>query len=367
MGIRFRGVVVVAGTLVSFLFAVVAGGSLAWHLFGSLVVLLAIVACGQIGPLSRVVITRKVAPGPYYAGAWVDVSLTVTSTRWPWLHIILVDRLQSALGEEEHRFIITTVGRRVQTINYRIVDLRRGSLDFKGITFTVSDFFGIFQRSVHVDGDAVSLRIWPAVLLLSQTELSSYFWHGEQLNSRQTREELTHLQGIREYVAGDRLSHVHWRTSAHTGDFKVKHFEPENRAEFIVLLDSSKHFTPTDWELAVSIAASLAHKACRSQLMFRVVALDQSLNRAPPSTGPGALARMMDFLSTLPYCGQVLVDSIEPTRYGRHVLVISTAERRTAWQSMAESIVIVGSGGITSLRDWRTSLGSISERPRVFR
>jgi uncharacterized protein (DUF58 family) len=297
----------------------------------------------------------------------MDVSLTVTATRWPWLHIVVVDRLQSAHGDEEHRFIVTTVGRRVQTVNYRVADLQRGSLDFKGITFTTSDFFGIFQRSLHVDEDAVSLRIWPAVLLLSQAELSSFFWHGEQLNSRKTREELTHLQGIREYVAGDRLSHVHWRTSAHTGDFKVKHFEPENKAEFIVLLDSSKHFTPTDWELAVSIAASLAHKACRSQLMFRVVALDQSLNRAPSSTGPGALARMMDSLSTLPHGGQVLVDSIEPIRYGRHMLVISTAERRAAWQGMAESIVIVGSGGVTSLIDWRASLGSTGARPRVFR
>jgi len=365
MGIR--GIVVIAGTLVSFLFAVFAGGSLAWHLFGFLVVLLAIVVYGQIGPLSRVVITRRVAPGPYYAGGWMDVSLTVSATRWPWLHIVVVDRLQAAQGDEEHSFVVTTVGRRVQTINYQVRDLQRGSLEFTDITLVTSDVFGLFQRSLRVDEDAVSLRVWPSVLLLSQAEFSSYFWHGEQLNSRQTREQLTQLQGIREYVAGDRLSHVHWRTSAHTGDFKVKHFEPENKAEFIVLLDGSKHFTAVDWELAVSIAASLAHKACRSQLMFRVVALDQSFHGAPPSAGPGALARMMDFLSTLAHGEQVLMESMEPTRYGRHMLVISTAERRATWQGIAESIVIVGPGGVTSLTQWRASLGSPGTRSRVFR
>lgn len=367
MGIRFRGVVVVASTLASFLFAVLTGGSLAWHLFYFLLLLLSVVAYSQLGPLSKVAVTRRVVPGPYYAGSWIDVSLTVTATSWPWLHLVVVDHLQCADRKLEHQFVITTVGKREQSLGYRVADLQRGSLEFSAITLTTSDFFGLFQRSYTVGVDALDLRIWPAVLLLSRAEFNSYLWYGEQLNSRKIREEMTHLQGIREYVAGDRLSHVHWRTSAHTGEFKVKHFESASKAEFVVLLDGCKYFEPTDWELAVSIAASLIHKACRSQLQIRVVALDRTLWTAASSTGSGALAKMMDFLSSLPASGQFHGNPVEPTRYGRHVLVISTMDRRSAWQGLADSVVVVGRGGVSSLASWRASLVDDAPRSRSLR
>lgn len=367
MSIRFRGVVVLAGTLVSLLVALAAGGALAWHLFGFLAVILVIVGYSQLGPLSAVVVTRQLAPGPYYAGSWLDVSLTVSGTRWPWLHLTMVDSIKSSNNESEHRFVLTTVGRTRQNLQYRLTDLQRGPLEFGQITVATSDFFGFFERSITLEDELIHLRVWPRVQALSKSELNNYLWHGDQLNSSRTRAELTHLQGIREYVPGDRLSHVHWKTTAHTGDFKVKYFEPENKAEFIVLLDASHHFTANDWELAVSIAASLVLRASRSQLLLRVVALDQPIHQAPPAVGPETLNMAMDFLSDLGHRTSGTADAIEPTRFGQHMLVIITQERREAWRGLADSIVVVGSGGTTSLGDWRASIARTPMRASVVR
>ncbi len=364
MVIRHRGVVLIGGTLVSLGFAAVFGGSLAWHLCGFLAVLCVLLGYSQLGPLSGVRVTRTVAPGPYYADGRLDVSLTVVATRWPWLHLVVTDRLQSAQGEAEFRFVLTTIGNRVQSINYRVADLSRGSLEFTDITLSTGDIFGVFERTLHVNAEVLCLQIWPKIVPLRRDEVkSSLCWEGRPLRLRRSQREITQLQGIREYVPGDRLAHVHWRTSAHTGDFKVKHFEPEDPEEFIVVLDASRYFSALDWELAVSIAASLAHAACRSQLPLRVAALDAPLGRAPSSAGGGALFKMMDFLSGLPHGGE----HDEALRWGHNMLVISTRERRDAWQGVAMTFVTVGAGGVTSLSDWRTALGSMHSSERVRR
>lgn len=362
MGIRFRGGVVLFSTFLSLLFALFAGGSLAWHLFDFLLVLLAIALFSQLGPLSSIVVTRELGPGPYYAGGWLEVTLAITATRWPWLHLVMVDHTQSARGAAEHQFVLTTIGDRVQTIRYEVTDLQRGSLEFGDIDLITSDFFGFFQRSVRIKQDAISLHIWPKIIGLSRTELKNYIWQGQQLDTRRTRQASTQLQGIREYIPGDRLSHIHWKTTARTGEFKVKHFEPENEAEFIVLLDTAPHFPANDWELAISIAASLVYQANRSQLMLRITTLDQPFDYTPLPSGQGALVRMMDFLSALTYGSTDPLDPVHHMRYRGHVLVITTNRYRAIWQGSADSIIVVGDGGITSLADWRAHLGPTRER-----
>ncbi|WP_298345959.1 DUF58 domain-containing protein [Ferrimicrobium sp.] len=362
MGIRFRGGVVLFSTFLSLLFALFAGGSLAWHLFDFLLVLLAIALFSQLGPLSSILVTRGLNPGPYYAGGWLEVTLTVTATRWPWLHLVMVDHTQSARGTEEHRFVLTTLGDRVQTIRYEVADLQRGSLEFGDIAIITSDFFGFFQRAIRIEQDAIRLHVWPKIIGLSRAELQNYLWNGQQLATRRTRQASTQLQGIREYIPGDRLSHVHWKTTARTGEFKVKHFEPENEAEFIVLLDTASHFAANDWELAISIAASLVYQSNRSQLMLRITTLDQPFDHTSLLSGQSALVRMMDFLSALNYGSHDPLDPVHDARYRGHVLVITTNRYRAIWKSGADSIIIVGDGGVTSLADWRAHLGLTRER-----
>ncbi|WP_298208600.1 DUF58 domain-containing protein [Ferrimicrobium sp.] len=367
MGIRFRGGVVLLGTLTTLLFAIFTGGLLAWHLCDFLLVLLAVAIFSQLGPLSSVVITRELGPGPYYAGRWLDVTLTVRATKWPWLHLFVVDRLESAQGEMEHRFVLTTVGGRAQTIGYQVTELARGTLEFGNITLITSDFFGLFQRSIDINQEPIKLHVWPSVVGLSRTELKNYLGHGQQFDVHRTRQAFTQLVGVREYVLGDRLSHIHWKTSARTGEFKVKYFEPENRSECIVMLDTSRHFTPFDWELAVSIAASLAYQASRSRLALRIATLDQPTHEVPASSGNVALAKIMDFLSVLPYGNQEPSTSLGGARYAHNMLVITTSAHQATWRGNAESIIVVGTGGFTSLPNWRESLRPIRPRTQVSR
>jgi len=71
------------------------------------------------------------------------------------------------------------------------------------------------------------------------------------------------FHALRDYVVGDDLRHVHWKTSARTGRLVVRQFEETRRSHLVVCLSgcSSDYASAADFELAVSVAASLGQQA----------------------------------------------------------------------------------------------------------
>ena len=73
------------------------------------------------------------------------------------------------------------------------------------------------------------------------------------------------FHALREYVPGDDLRHVHWRSSAKAGELLVRQYHETRRGHVTVLLDDRRSSYPRlgDFELAVSVAASIALRAVR--------------------------------------------------------------------------------------------------------
>ncbi len=67
------------------------------------------------------------------------------------------------------------------------------------------------------------------------------------------------FHALREYVRGDDLRHVHWRSSARAGQLLVRQYHQTRRNHATVIVDDARdsYKTEDDFELAVSIAASL--------------------------------------------------------------------------------------------------------------
>lgn len=99
------------------------------------------------------------------------------------------------------------------------------------------------------------------------------------------------FHALREYVDGDDLRTVHWRTTARTGRLMVRQFEETRRSHLLVLLS----LRPDDYadldqfELAVSTAGSLVLQAKREQ---RQVELMTSVGRLSTRSGPGVLDQL---------------------------------------------------------------------------
>lgn len=84
------------------------------------------------------------------------------------------------------------------------------------------------------------------------------------------------FHALREYVAGDDLRHVHWRSSAKADQLLVRQYVETRRSQATVLLDEdpASYADEEEFELAVSAAASLAVRALRDDFDVNLVSGD---------------------------------------------------------------------------------------------
>ena len=84
------------------------------------------------------------------------------------------------------------------------------------------------------------------------------------------------FHALREYVPGDDLRHVHWRSSAKAATLLVRQYVETRRSEATVLLDDdvAAYADGAEFEVAVSAAASMAVRAMRDDFEVTLVCGD---------------------------------------------------------------------------------------------
>ncbi len=99
---------------------------------------------------------------------------------------------------------------------------------------------------------------------------------------------------LREYVRGDELRHVHWKTSARIGELMVRQYNDTRRSHVAVLLsiDPDEYAGEGEYELGISCAASVAVQAIRDEQTLTVIAGSEQFPAGDPS-------RLLDHFSAI--------------------------------------------------------------------
>jgi uncharacterized protein (DUF58 family) len=116
--------------------------------------------------------------------------------------------------------------------------------------------FGLIRKFLTVSSEGETV-VYPALLPVDTGFVSDRRFQGDYLSGR--KGESANPYGIRDFVHGDPAKIIHWKSSAKSGEWKVKEFEREKRMKVMVdlrLEESSRSETLTR-ERAVSTAASL--------------------------------------------------------------------------------------------------------------
>ena len=73
------------------------------------------------------------------------------------------------------------------------------------------------------------------------------------------------FHAIRDYVPGDSRRHVHWKSTAKTGQLMVRQYEETRRSRIAISidLDITQYGSDDEFEMAISAAASLSLQAVR--------------------------------------------------------------------------------------------------------
>ena len=137
-----------------------------------------------------------------------------------------------------------------------IPTFRRGVIDVGPATHRRTDPLGLLRREVRW-GAPVQLYVRPRMAALDAMT-TGFLSEQEGVPSDRVSMNDLAFHALREYVRGDDLRHVHWRSSARAGQLLIRQYHQTRRNHATVVLDDarSSYRVEEDFELAVSIAAS---------------------------------------------------------------------------------------------------------------
>jgi uncharacterized protein (DUF58 family) len=107
------------------------------------------------------------------------------------------------------------------------------------------------------------------------------------------------FHALREYVVGDDLRYIHWRSSARTGTLMVRQLVDASLPQTTIVIDTNENAypDPDDFELAVDAAASVAAGAAAAGFPVRVLTGDGPL--VETRGGPHDIELILDRLARL--------------------------------------------------------------------
>lgn len=134
---------------------------------------------------------------------------------------------------------------------------RRGVLQVGPATGRRTDPLGLFRREARWARPG-TLYVRPRMVALESFG-SGAVRDLEGVPSSQISMNDLAFHALREYVPGDDLRHVQWRSSARAGRLHVRQYHDTRRSDALVVVDDSaaSYAEPDDFELALSIAASV--------------------------------------------------------------------------------------------------------------
>ncbi|ANE47261.1 hypothetical protein SY83_14395 [Paenibacillus swuensis] len=325
--------------LSSLLFVLLQGGKVSSMLFIVLCVLMAYIALGRFSGIQSVQGKRTVTGAghePVAAGTQVEIKLQVhVPGYWPIPYVLLKDKLLRQNGDE---WIFENAAamdwKRNGEIAYRTPPLLRGRYSYMNTECVVKDVFGLFSHEGLLPSEQ-QFSVLPQTVHIKEWRSLDRAVRGHLQHSAATRavRETTQINGVREYIYGDKLSRIHWNATAKTGTWKSKEFEREARPRTVLVLDRShSSYTGTDtFELAVSVAASIVDYSAQKDLSVGLISAGKSATIVEPKQSKGIHRSLNDHLIGVEADGVQLLSTVLKERLtqefrGSFVVIISPVQ-----------------------------------------
>lgn len=245
----------------------------------------------------RLELRRRVSPAHMHIDQTGTVDVGIRNLgRLPTAGLRVDDNAPSVLVNTS-RFATRSLARgEAVQLRYRLMARRRGLYHVGPASVELRDPFGIARRQ-SLTGGRDEVVVYPRIIPLSGgPPLAGHLSTGSDGPPRPGPSG-DELANIREYVQGDDLRRVHWRSTAHRGRLMVRSEENRQRPEAVVVLDRAieRHVitaTASSYETMITGAASVLWMLRAKQFRLRLV--DGPLAGPPP---PRSWEQTMSLLS----------------------------------------------------------------------
>jgi uncharacterized protein (DUF58 family) len=318
MGVTRRGVVVLAGAVACYALGELADYALFRALSGfALGAVVAAVVVAMSRP--RAEVTRTVHPDRVERGTPALATLVVRNgTGRRHGGFSAVDRA----GDSEHRLQVRPLAPGAEAVyHYELPTGRRGRLRVGPLVLDRSDPFGLV-RATRTIGATTTVLIHPRRHAVRPAEIAFPRHHYDGPTTEPPLRGSNDLVAVREYVRGDEVRLLHWRSTAKTGVLMVREYTDPALTGVTVVLDT-RAGALTAFEDAVEIAASLLYAGALAGQRCRLIT-SSGTNVATDNGLPGAQA-LLDELCLVDRSGDgPLVPAELATRRPAGSLVVVT-------------------------------------------
>jgi len=249
-------------------------------------------------------------------------------------------RLELPVGRGEAEFGIPALAPGAEHEELFAVPTQRRAVIVAGPAVSVrGDALGLVRRSVRWS-DPVELFVHPRTVRLRPSAAGLVRDLEGEVTPTITNNDLA-FHALRPYEPGDDRRYVHWRTSARTGQLMVRQFNETRRSELVLLhaADEAGYASEDEFELAVSVLASIAAQVLRDGTRLRVVS--------------GVADRVLELRTATPVT--MLDDSarIEPRPAGAST--VRDLAREATRRHPAPSVLVLVAGAATPIADLRAA------------
>jgi uncharacterized protein (DUF58 family) len=251
-------------------------------------------------------ITREVAPAKVPRGNAAVGTVRVTNTgRRATRPITATD----SCGATTVRVDLPGLARGASRyVSYRLATARRGEFGVGPLVLHTADPLGLFRR-VRVYGEPATLLVRPRTAPLPALA-SGRTASIEGPTSDTAPSGTVTFHALREYVMGDDLRHVHWRTTARTGTLMVRQLVDSSLPVSTVVLDTRSASYPDeaaarqdataerDFDVAVDAVATVAASMASAGFPVMLLTTDGTRHESRSARTAGTLVDLLALVET---------------------------------------------------------------------
>ncbi|HET8913867.1 MAG TPA: DUF58 domain-containing protein [Ktedonobacteraceae bacterium] len=252
--------------------------------------------------LHRLIFRRTSTVGRVQVGELFDERLMLDNTSVvPKLWVQIVDG--STLPGHRAGYVASLGGRKRMTWRARTMCKQRGRFQLGPVTASSGDPFGLFRRRIVLTGQH-ELLVLPQVLPISNFLLFTGGLPGRGRSARRALQTTTNATTIRDYMTGDAMNRIHWRSTARAGKLMVKEFDLDPAMDAWIFLDLHAGVQAGEGELSteeygVTIAATIANYLLRQDLSLGMIVNAEHREFLSLDRGDRQIERTLELLAVV--------------------------------------------------------------------
>jgi len=209
----------------------------------------------------------------------------------------------STLPGHRAGYVASMGGRKRAMWRAKTVCRQRGRFQLGPVTATSGDPFGLFRRRIFLNTSSQVL-VLPHVLPITNFVLFTGGLPGRGRSARRALQATTNATTIRDYVSGDALSRIHWRSSAHYNKLMVKEFDLDPAVDAWLFLDLNEKVQTGEGEhsteeYGVTIAATVANYLLRQDLSVGLIVNGERREVLSLDRGDRQIERVLELLAVV--------------------------------------------------------------------